>query len=90
VNERIDEEQATALSWIGFQVALDVNCGSLQEDLKHCAEHVECVLERASALVPADAEASEVAPFHPSRDVTWDRAEDQSCELWIAQEGTRA
>lgn len=78
VNKRIDEDEATALYWLGFQFALDLNCSSLTEDIEHCTEHIVQVKEQASALVP---QSSNENDEHFS-DVNWQRASNSSCSLW--------
>lgn len=79
VNQRIDEEEATALHWLGFQFAIQISSGSLTHDLKHCADHVAAVVRQATALAPEDPGPSD---GRGPTDANWCRAEDWSCAMW--------
>ena len=78
VNERIDEDEATALHWLGFEFVLELSCGELTGDIAHCASHLEAVLERAAVLV---------GPGELDTDVNWERAGLNTCDF-LHREGS--
>ncbi len=73
VNRRMDEDEATALHWLGFDLALDLDCGDLAPELEHCAQHLQHALNTMSDERVAEAE--------PGR-LRWGRAREGSCSLW--------
>ncbi len=72
VNRRIDEDKATALHWLGFDLVLDLDCGDLTPDIAHCARHLEEMLR----TMP-----KERMPDTDARSLRWARAREQSCKL---------
>jgi len=83
VNQRIDEAEATALHWLGFQFAIQVSSGALTRDIEHCAEHVEEVVKQISAI------QLDPVPAAGRRDANWRRAKDKECDLWRPTKATR-
>lgn len=73
VNRRMDEDEAVALHWLGFDLALDTDCGDLTPQLVHCTEHLQAVrreLERRSRVEG------------PTPRAEWSRARPKMCPLW--------
>lgn len=72
VNRRMDEDEAIALHWLGFDLALDTDCGNLTPEIVHCSEHLDAVRR---ALVQRQHGQSD------SSTGSWNRANEGACEL---------
>lgn len=69
VNRRANDTELLGLRWLGFQIALDLDCGYLIDDLEHCAQHVEALRGAVTELLDSN------------EDSDWERASNDSCDL---------
>jgi len=73
VNRRMDEDEAVALHWLGFDLALDTDCGDLTLQLEHCTEHLRAVRGELDGRSRSSGTTARAA---------WARARSTTCRLW--------
>lgn len=78
VNRRIDENQSTALQWLGFQFSVDASAGELTADIEHHAEHFERIAEHLRHITQNGAPTIDGQLV----DIDWDRPDNTSCPMW--------
>ncbi len=76
VNRRADDAELLGLRWLGFQIALDLDCASLIDDLEHCTTHVNQL--RAAAKASG---TQMLKPLGTYEDPNWERAGNETCDL---------
>ncbi len=76
VNRRIDEDQSTALQWLGFKFVVDSSAADLIPDVNHCTDHYRHIQQVLGHLE---------AGTDIEKQLDWARPMEKTCDLWKAK-----